>query len=118
MLGGARIDGDDAVARGLVHRVKLHGRWLYLDPTAALDAALSDAAHAVDACLRDWLIGHNPYLVGAAAKRTTALQIGRIGLDLLLRELARMQRIGTLPVLNASYQPYLAYFRLADIVEV
>jgi hypothetical protein len=115
---GAGVDPDGAVASGLVHRVKLNGRWLYLSSAIELEAALEEAQAGVEACLEDWLLGHNPYLAGAAIKRAPSLSIGRSGLDVLLRELARRGRLGTLAVLNATYEPYLAFFRLDDAAEV
>jgi hypothetical protein len=102
----------------LVEREKLHGRWLFHAPSTSIKEALNQAQAAVGACLDEWLLGHNPYLAGAAAKRTPELAIGRSALELLLRELARQRRLGTLALLNASYQPYLAVFQLEDAGEV
>lgn len=116
-LIGPGADVDDAVARGQVSRLKLHGRWLYFDPDVDLEFALDHAEQAIGSCLREWLIGHNPYLAGAAVKRYT-LAIGRGAFDLLLRELAQRDRLRTVALANASYQPYLAYYLQADADDI
>lgn len=117
-LIGVGIDLETAVELGLVSRAKVLDQWLLHAPDVSLDDALTTAEACVTACLGEWLVAHNPYLAAAAVERVPELTIGRGAFDLLQRELAHTGRLGTLPLLNARYQPYLAYYSLADADEI
>jgi hypothetical protein len=109
---------DDTLNRGLVSREKVQGQWLYLASGYGLEQALSDARSALERSLGEWLLNPGRFLVGTAAKQTSARSLAKPALALLTHELCARGELLGLPLLTKSRQPYLAFFRLDDEAEI
>lgn len=111
-------DLESALDAELLVRCKITCQWLYATSPAALDAALDRVESAAIERLEAWLIGATPYLRHPIANTATRPRITYRAVELLIRELIRQNRLGTLGLLTGSYEPYLGLYAPSDEDEI
>jgi hypothetical protein len=111
---GIRSDADEAVLRGLIARRKVSGHWVFAERAEDLEGGVRQIAAAADEQVSDWFIAGLPWLSPPIADRAGRDLAGSHVIDLVVRELVKAGRYGTLPMLTAAYLPYLAIYCLED----
>lgn len=117
-LIGAGINPDEALSRGLVEREKVQGHWIYFPPDCTVNVGLGAAEAAVTEVLDELFVTPARYLIGVAAKRSAARDMGLATLTVLVHELCARGRLCGLALLTRARQPYLAHHLPRDSAEV
>jgi hypothetical protein len=108
----AGMDAEDAVARGVLARTKVEGKWLYHVPNASLDTAKSTLLDLASRTVSRWFVMPMPWVPAIVSKETPRLTKGAA--EALLHELVRERSFGVLGLLTKRNQPYLALYQLGD----
>jgi hypothetical protein len=118
MTGRSYRDVEHALDDGALCRIKVEANWLYSLSVDALETAYGEVvADALSVCSR-WLLGALPHVGGKVAKDLVERPVSRDAAQVLLRHALRKGELTGLPLLTASYQPYLALYNPSDVDEV
>jgi hypothetical protein len=106
------MDVDDAVAQGLVAKVKIEGKWVFHLPNTSLEKASSSLFTAISELVSGWLIAPMAWLPRMVPTGTGGLTASAA--DVLLHQLVRRQAFDVLGLLTKRDQPHLALHMPAD----
>ena len=117
-LLGPGVEDAAAIEEGAVTRIKVQGQWLYTAQELPLEDLLDLVLEVSEAYLEEWLLAPAPYFRTGVRRLAAGAGVGLGAIDLLTKELAAQERLRGLALLSSSYQPYIAFHRSSDEVEI
>jgi hypothetical protein len=109
---------ESAVDRGVVHRRKVGGQWLFFSSEASFDRAHAVVSKIATSRLSEWFLTPTPWLRASIGKQLDGAEVTRSAVEPLLRDLVARGVFGVAGLLTHEFEPYFALFNLDDEEEV
>lgn len=107
-----------ALERGIVHRRKVGGQWLFFSNESSFDRAREAVGTVAISRLREWFLTPTPWLRASIGKQLHGAELTRSAVEPLLRDLVAQRAFRVAGLLTQEYEPYFALYNPDDEEEV